>query len=134
MGVRLGTFLDDTEIQGPVVSRKGDLRKAQSFSSQTSSANSYLNFLSLAQDKSGRHMEPFLMDIQPLDNKNFTLSSHEGEEFIYVLEGEIEVSYGKESYLLSTGDSIYYDSIVKHNVHCQGESPARILAVVYAPF
>ena len=61
-------------------------------------------------------------------------SAHEGEEFIYVFSGEVEIVYGAETYRLSVGDSIYYDSIVAHNVHCRGDRPAQILAVVYAPF
>ena len=56
-----------------------------------------------------------------------------GEEFIYVLRGRMEISYGKNTYLLEEGDSIYYDSIVPHHVHgYQGEA-AQILAVVYTP-
>ena len=35
-------------------------------------------------------MEPFIIDIQPSVSKDFILSAHEGEEFIYVLSGEIE--------------------------------------------
>lgn len=134
MGVRLGTFLDDTEIQGPVVTRKDEDQKAKSFSSKTSSSHAHMDFLSLAKDKSGRHMEPFIVEVHPERDENYSFSSHEGEEFIYVLEGEIEISYGKESYVLSAGDSIYYDSIVKHNVHCKDDSSAKVLAVVYAPF
>jgi acyl-CoA synthetase (AMP-forming)/AMP-acid ligase II len=34
---------------------------------------------------------------------------------------------------LEPGDSIYYDSIVPHQLRAHGEVPARILAVVYAP-
>ena len=61
--------------------------------------------------------------------------SHEKEdEFIYVLEGAIEINYGKEIYKLEKGDSIYLDSIVLHNVHAGNNQSARILAVVYAPF
>ena len=79
-------------------------------------------------------MEPFLIDIEP-GQTDFALSSHEGEEFIYVLEGAIEVIYGKEKYYLGEGDSIYYDSIVAHHVHAQNEvNRARILGVVYTPF
>jgi quercetin dioxygenase-like cupin family protein len=62
------------------------------------------------------------------------LSAHEGEEFIYVLSGEIEISYGRERYRLAQGDSIYYDSVVDHNVHSANGEPAVILAIVYAPF
>lgn len=79
-------------------------------------------------------MEPFIVDIEPGLQSDYMLSSHEGEEFIYVLEGEIEINYGKEVYQLSKGDSIYLDSIVLHNVHAGSNKSARILAVVYAPF
>jgi quercetin dioxygenase-like cupin family protein len=61
------------------------------------------------------------------------MSAHEGEEFIYVFSGELEIRYGTETYRLAEGDSIYYDSIVAHHVHCGGDRPAQFLAVVYAP-
>jgi quercetin dioxygenase-like cupin family protein len=79
-------------------------------------------------------MEPFLIDIEPSGQADFTVSSHEGEEFIYVLDGTVEIIYGKQAYVLETGDSIYYDSIVAHHVHSANDAPARILGVVYAPF
>ena len=79
-------------------------------------------------------MEPFIVEIEPGQKSDYMLSSHEGEEFIYVLDGEIEINYGKEIYTLSKGDSIYLDSIVLHNVHAASKNSARILAVVYAPF
>lgn len=79
-------------------------------------------------------MEPFIVDIEPNLESDYKLSSHEGEEFIYVMEGEIEINYGKEVYHLSKGDSIYYDSIVSHNVHGGSSQPARILAIVYTPY
>jgi transcriptional regulator with XRE-family HTH domain len=133
LGVRLGTFLDDVENVGPVVSRKGHLAKAVRFAGKAR-ASGELDFHALAMDKAGRHMEPFLIDIQPGEEKEFPKSSHEGEEFIYVLGGRVGISYGKDAYELTEGDSIYYDSIVPHHVHALGGEPARILAVVYAPY
>ena len=62
------------------------------------------------------------------------MSSHEGEEFIYVLEGEIEVIYGKDSFEISEGDSIFYDSVVPHHLHATGEKKSKILAVLYTPY
>jgi quercetin dioxygenase-like cupin family protein len=79
-------------------------------------------------------MEPFLIDIDSASKNGYLLSSHEGEEFIYVLEGVIEITYGKKKFIVNTGESIYYDSIVDHNVHAANESKAKILAVVYTPF
>lgn len=134
LGVRLGTFLDDSDSFGPVVVRAGEHQKGVRFTSQASESREHLNFFSLAYDKAGRNMEPFIVDIEPGLQSDYMLSSHEGEEFIYVLEGEVEINYGKETYLLAKGDSIYLDSVVLHNVHAANNNPARILAVVYAPF
>ncbi len=134
LGVRLGTFLDDTEQLGPVVTLAGEKNKGASFSNKNIKARSHMDFFPLASNKSGRHMEPFIIDIQPGNVNDYMLSSHEGEEFIYVLEGAVEINYGKDIYVLHEGDSIYYDSVINHNVHVYAEKPAKILAVVYAPF
>ena len=134
LGVRLGTFLDDMDQLGPVIKRNGDMKKGASFSNKNSTASLNLDFFPLASDKSGRHMEPFIVEINPTADSDFVQSSHEGEEFIYVLNGTIEIRYGKNVYTLSEGDSIYYDSVVDHHVHSADDSPAKILAVVYAPF
>ena len=121
LGVRLGTFLDDQSELGPVICRKKDSNDTNSigFSNNDSKARKHMEYHSLSQDKSGRHMEPFLIDVAPSeDGVDFVLSTHEGEEFIYVLEGVLEINYGKNTYILEEGDSIYYDSIVAHHVHC----------------
>ena len=134
LGVRMGTFLDDVEEVGPVLNRKGQIRQTVRFAGGSQPARGELDFHALALDKAGRHMEPFLIDVLPASDKSYEKSSHEGEEFLYVLAGQIELLYGKDTYVLSEGDSIYYDSIVAHHVHAGGDAPARILAVVYAPF
>lgn len=134
MGVRLGTFLDDIENTGPVVVRSNELEKGVRFESQPKENLEHLNFFSLAFNKVGRNMEPFIIDIEPSNQSSYMLSSHEGEEFIYVLDGVVEVNYGKDIYRLEKGDSIYLDSIVSHNVHSADNLPAKILAVVYAAF
>lgn len=79
-------------------------------------------------------MEPFLIDIAPAADVDFILSTHEGEEFIYVLEGIVEINYGTTTYILEEGDSIYYDSIVAHHVHAGNDQNAKILGVVYTPY
>ena len=133
LGVRLGTFLDDCEELGPVVHKHSDTQKPATFSSQLSSANSHLDFFSLAARKTGRHMEPFLIDIKPSSTNEPILSSHEGEEFIFVLQGAVKINYGKEVHVLHKGDSIYYDSIVDHLVSALNGETAQIVAVVYTP-
>jgi transcriptional regulator with XRE-family HTH domain len=133
LGVRLGTFLDDSAGLGPVITKKTDKIEGISFSNDAVHSRKHMDYFSLSKTKAGRHMEPFIIDIAPVAELNFTSSSHEGEEFIYVLEGTIEINYGKDTYALAAGDSIYYDSIVAHHVHAQQGTAAKILAVVYTP-
>lgn len=134
LGVRLGTLLDDDTDVGPVVTRAGQASStARVKSLETSSDAGVLDFFSLAAGKTARHMEPFLINVNPSHTKEHTLSTHEGEEFIHVLGGAIEVEYGKDLYVLESGDSIYYDSIVPHEVRGGGDQAAVILAVVYTP-
>lgn len=137
LGVRLGTFLDDQAELGPVVSRKKETTEHNSinFTNDESDGRKHMVYHSLSQDKSGRHMEPFLIEVEPREEGvDFILSTHEGEEFIYVLDGIIEINYGKSTYILEAGDSIYYDSIIAHHVHAATNETARILGVVYTPY
>ena len=136
LGVRLGTFMDDNDALGPVVTRaeEREQNRSISFSNDAVDARKHMEYHPLAQQKAGRHMEPFIIDINPEDAPNFQLSAHEGEEFIYVMDGEVEIVYCKDTYLLKEGDSIFYDSIVKHHVHGAPGKSAKILAVVYIPF
>ena len=121
---------------GPVVCRAEDREKDSSisFSNGATDARKHMEYHPLAQQKAGRHMEPFIIDINPEENQDYKLSAHEGEEFIYVMQGEVEVEYGKEKYSLKEGDSIYYDSIVKHHLHGAPGKSAKILALIYIPF
>ena len=114
LGVRLGTFLDDqSEEDGPVVCRRGEADDTISFSNNAVDARQHMHYHSLSRSKADRHMEPFIIDIDA-NNDAFTLSAHEGEEFI-------------------EGDTIYYDSIVPHHVHAFEGQAAQILAVIYTP-
>ncbi|MBQ8158302.1 MAG: cupin domain-containing protein [Prevotella sp.] len=136
LGVRLGTFMDDNDALGPVVCRaeERESKSSISFSNGATDARKHMEYHPLAQQKAGRHMEPFIIDINPEKSPEFQLSAHEGEEFIYVMQGEVEIVYGKETYNLKEGDSIFYDSIVNHHVHGAPGKSAKILAVVYIPF
>jgi mannose-6-phosphate isomerase-like protein (cupin superfamily) len=83
----------------------------------------------LAHKKPGKNMEPYM--IMPSFSKE-TVFSHEGEEFMYVLEGTHEFMYGEEKYVLEAGDSIYFDSEVPHSGRSIGPRRAKVLAVLYS--
>lgn len=133
LGVRLGAILDQEDERGPVVCRRGEMQNSIRFSNNALQGRRHMTYHSLSRAKANRHMEPFIIDIEAVDNGEFVLSSHEGEEFVMVMEGVMEISYGDEIYLLQPGDSIYYDSLVPHHLHAYQGQAARVLAVIYTP-
>jgi transcriptional regulator with XRE-family HTH domain len=138
LGVRLGTLLDDHEQLGPVICRAGQAASSSRFmtgvpdgADAKSGGHHGMSFNALAADKNSRHMEPFIVNIEAdAQQEN---SVHEGEEFIYVLEGKLALEYGMDKETLNTGDSVYYDSIVPHRVYSADSNPVKILAVIYTP-
>lgn len=133
LGVRLGTFLDEQQENGPVVCRKDEVMNSIEFSNNAIQSRKHMTYHSLSRSKADRHMEPFIIDVMPTDDTDFVLSTHEGQEFILVMEGTMEITHGRNNYILNEGDSIYYDSIVPHHVHGYKGQAAKILAVIYTP-
>jgi transcriptional regulator with XRE-family HTH domain len=137
LGVRLGTLLDDNDQLGPVICRAGEAASGSRFktglpdSADADAGHHGMSFNALAADKNGRHMEPFIVTIEP--DAQQEKSTHEGEEFIYVMEGALALDYGTTKETLNTGDSVYYDSIVPHKVYSANSEPVKILAVIYTP-
>lgn len=129
LGVRLGTFMDDQVTKDPIISRAGE-RTEDLTIREARSKNPSFHYMALGKGKSDRNMEPFLIDV--VEAMTDETSSHQGEEFIYVMEGDLLLEYGREAHLLHAGDSVYYNSIVPHSVNASN-GPARILAVVYYP-
>jgi len=87
------------------------------------------SYESLAPEKGNRFMEPFLVTLMPTSEQE--LSTHDGQEFIFVLEGEMRAQVGQQAEILRSGDAIYYDSTHPHLVKCAGDKPTKILAVLY---
>jgi len=134
LGCRLGTLLDDVQTRDPHIVRRE--QREQEFSLQLSSDGAHGQvYYSLGKGKSDRHMEPFYIELAPEEQgRELELSAHEGEECILVLSGKVRLTYGRETYELGQGDSMYYNSIVPHHVGAAGGEKATIHAVVYVPF
>lgn len=132
LGVRVGDFLGESEGEPFSIVRKDERKKVSRFASKDGVRYGY-SYESLGYDKKDRHMEPFIVTLEPATVKSSKTSVHEGEEFIFVLEGEMEVVLGNHTDVLYPGDSIYYDSTIPHRVQCHQDKIAKILAVLYAP-
>lgn len=75
-----------------------------------------------------KYLSPFLMRIEPGTTAYF---EHDGEEFLYQMEGEIELEYEGSKYLLKEGTSVYLDSRIRHRFHNPGKKAALLMAVNY---
>ncbi len=129
LGQRLGTFVDDHEVEDPLILRSGE--RCEEGSSHKRPVAGHYRYFPLGSGKSDRHMEPFYIIIEPGGER--ALSSHEGEEFIIVASGEVELVYGNETHVLSEGDSMYYNSLVPHHLGAK-DGRAEIYATIYTPF
>jgi transcriptional regulator with XRE-family HTH domain len=134
LGVRLGTLMDDDENLGPLYIDRRQMEEVTRLKSlETNSDAGDLSYFSLAAGRPSRHMDPFVITVTPSGETDHKLVGHEGEEWLYGMDGEIEIEYGKELYVLHPGESIYYDSIVPHQVRAHDSQSAKFLAVVYTP-
>lgn len=86
----------------------------------------------LETKKTDKHMQPFLVEFPPQDTSDMVFVSHEGEEFLHLLEGRLEFRSVDRVEVLDPGDSIYFESDVNHSLRCLGESPAKALVVVWS--
>ncbi len=130
MEVSPGAFFGRQETEPFTLIRKGEEHIVSRFASKEGVRYGY-TYESLGAGKKDRRMEPFIVTLEPATIKNDKCYGHEGEEFIYVLEGRIDVTLGDHTDTLEEGDCIYYDSRIPHRVQCHGGETARILAVVH---
>jgi len=79
-----------------------------------------------------KRMEPFLTTIKP-GAKSREPYSHPGEEFGFVLQGEITISVGNEVYTVGPMSSFYYSSLLPHSWINKGKKDCKIIWVVSPP-
>ena len=130
--VKVGTFFGEEPRESYAIVRRDERKHISRYASKEGVSYGYA-YESLGFDKKDRQMEPFLVTLEPATVKSEKLSSHDGEEFIFVLEGEMEAILGGHKDVLHPGDSIYYDSTIPHKVQCHRDIPTKILAVIWTP-
>ena len=130
-GTTVSAFIGGKEEREFSIVRKEDRTTVSRVGLKYGGKSPYI-YESLGAGKAGRKMEPFLVRLQPLTEPPTARSTHDGEEFLFVLSGKVEVFLGSLSDVLEEGDSIYYNSTIPHHVHSASEGEAIILAVIHA--
>lgn len=128
LDMKMGYFISPGIDKLMTVVRKHE-RKPISRYGETKSMEYGYSYESLAPEKADRLMEPFIVTLVPTDTEEF--STHAGQEFLYVLEGEMKVQVGDRIEFLKPGDAVYYDSDQPHLVRCAGTNVTKVLAVLY---
>ncbi|MDH4269259.1 MAG: cupin domain-containing protein [Dehalococcoidia bacterium] len=129
LDMKMGYFISPGIDKPMTVVRKHERRTVSRYGEVRSVLYGY-SYESLAPDKANRLMEPFIVTLVPTETEES--STHAGQEFLYVLEGEIKVQVRDRVDFLKAGDAVYYDSGQPHLVRCAGTTAAKILAVLYA--
>ena len=77
-------------------------------------------------------MEPILMTLYP-HKKSHIQTSYTGEEFGYVLKGNITIMRGGKKYKVKAHETFYMDGAKSHYLYNHGNSPAKILWITTPP-
>jgi len=109
------------------ITRKNERTKISRSTSQKGKRQVY-QYMSLTPEVKGRHMQTLLVQLE--ENPDDEMSVHDGEEFIYVLDGRVTLKIGQEAFEFEPGDSVYYLSTTPHLIAAKSEK-ATILAVLY---
>lgn len=91
------------------------------------------NYRVLSGRTPGLKLEPLLVTIEPGGEPEEPYN-HEGEEFAFVLSGELTYVVEGEDYRLGPGDSIHIKSTVAHRIYNSGEGPAQAVWVLTPRF
>jgi transcriptional regulator with XRE-family HTH domain len=120
----LNSFFEDAAQPQPIVIHRAGTGRQVRFRGRSGTLVSLL-----ADEKHSKLMEPLIVDVSSSPTQ-VPPQSHPGEEFNYVIEGSCRLRFGREEFLLSTGDAVYFDATVEHAVHAIDRKPCRLLAVV----
>ncbi|AJF05694.1 helix-turn-helix domain-containing protein [Geoalkalibacter subterraneus] len=87
---------------------------------------------SLAYGLRHKHMEPFLVEFEAGEWSEEMKVRHEGEEFLFLLEGELELHFGDQVLIMKPGDSVYHDSSEPHGYVARAPGRTQAVAVLYS--
>jgi quercetin dioxygenase-like cupin family protein len=103
--------------------------RRQSYIKRTK-AYSYKTLTAGAEDK---HLWAYLVTLEPKKKHEMVAYKHEGEEFVYVVEGRVEIQVGKETNVIKKGQSLHFNSGISHNLKNLSSKQSTLLVVVYTP-
>jgi quercetin dioxygenase-like cupin family protein len=90
-------------------------------------------YTTLTPGAENKHLKAFLVEIEPLAEHTGVEYQHEGEEFSYILTGAVEIVVGDHVNTLRPGDTLHFNSGIKHKIRNISEETTKMLVVIYQP-
>ena len=118
-----GSFLSAEEREA------SERKRRESFFKRTQA----YSYKTLTPDAETKHMKAFLVTIDPKQDHRMVEYRHDGEEFLYVLKGQVEVMVGENQNLLKKGETLHFNSGVAHKLRNLSDDEANLLVVIYTP-
>jgi quercetin dioxygenase-like cupin family protein len=106
-----------------------DVRKAEGFKKRTED----YSYQTLTPEALNKHLKAFKVFIDPVADHKGVGYQHEGEEFIYVIKGAIEVTVGDNTTILNPENSIHFNSSIVHRLRNVSREKAELIVVLYTP-
>jgi len=122
-------FTDNNDELSHEVIRK-DNRKIVSRDISRAGTNYGYSYESFSFRKRNKKMEPFLITLHEKLQVDDTYH-HDGESFLFVLEGTLKFSLDDRQIILKDGDSVYFDASLAHRFHSTDGSKVKVLEVCY---
>jgi transcriptional regulator with XRE-family HTH domain len=90
-------------------------------------------YTTLTPGAANNYLKAFRIMIDPKSKHQGVGYQHQGEEFIYVLRGQIEVDVGSHRNKLKQGESLLFNSNIRHKMRNPGDHPTELIVVIYTP-
>lgn len=90
-------------------------------------------YTTLTPGAENKHLKAFRVSIDPQQDHEGVGYHHVGEEFVYVLSGQVEILVGDHINKLGGGDSLHFNSGIPHNLKNVGDEEAELLVIIYNP-
>ncbi|MFO7643902.1 MAG: cupin domain-containing protein [Desulfosarcina sp.] len=120
------------EIDSGDLLREEEGRMQDRIKAYTKRTGSYA-YTTLTPGAENKHLKAFRVKIEAMKDHEGVSYNHEGEEFVYVLDGSIEVTVGEHVNTLAPGDSLHFNSGIRHHLKNTGETDAELIVVIYNP-
>lgn len=108
---------------------RSDRRRAESFVKRTRNY-SYRTLTPGAEEK---HLRAFWVTIDPRQDHKMIEYRHEGEEFVYVFKGEVEIKVGEALHRLKKGNSLHFDASIPHHLRNPSRNKTELIVCLYTP-